>query len=129
MSSVFESKVENFFSPSTHEGYLGRIGRNDQDAQKLILNFLGWTEPEEGQFANDTRIVLVSAEFSKEITSAVLWLNEKELDIRVSWIKAVPFAEAVSERGFFGNQNTVARPTSNKWNYTIQVLTERFGIT
>jgi hypothetical protein len=248
---------------------------------------LGWDQPEESEFAADTRIVLVSGEFSKEITTAVLWLNERELDIRcvrlrpysldgrtlldiqqvvplpeateyqvqlrkkeaekrqsqkggpwngeyyvsfghssegrdwedamkygfisagggswytqtlnmlepgsrvwvnvprvgyvgvgtveepakeianfrvklsggkevsllqaplrspgigkhaddpglteyvvkVSWIKTVPLGQAVGERGFFGNQNTVARPTTAKWNYTIQVLKERFGIT
>jgi hypothetical protein len=52
-----------------------------------------------------------------------------EYVFRVNWTKAVPLGQAVSERGFFGNQNTVARPTTAKWNYTIQVLKERFGIT
>ena len=270
-----------------HQSYLGRLGENDEYAQRSILDFLGWEEPDEGEFATDTRIVLVSGEFSKEITTAVLWLNERDLDIRcvrlrpysldgrtlldiqqvmplreateyqvqlrkkeaekrqaqqsgpwngeyyvsfghsaegrnwedamkygfisagggswytqtlnmlepgariwvnvprvgyvgvgtvrepateiknsrvtlsdgkevsllqaplkspgigkhaddpelsehivkVSWIKAVSFAQAVSERGFFGNQNTVARPTTAKWNYTIQILKDRFGIT
>jgi len=270
-----------------HENYLRRIGDVDKDAQHLILDFLGWDQPDGGDFATDTRIVLVSGEFSKEITTAVLWLNERDLDIRcvrlrpysldnrtlldiqqvvplpeateyqvqlrkkeaekrqsqkggpwngeyyvsfghsaegrnwedamkygfvsagggswytqtlnmlevgsriwvnvprvgyvgvgtveepakdinnfrvvlsdgkempllqaplsspgigknaddpelteyvvrIRWTKAVPFAEAVSERGFFGNQNTVARPTSSKWIYTIQILKERFGIT
>lgn len=43
--------------------------------------------------------------------------------------QAGSLGQAVSERGFFGNQNTVARPTTAKWNYTIQVLKDRFEIT
>lgn len=48
--------------------------------------------------------------------------------VRVRWLKTIALEDAVSERGFFGNQNTVARPTSPKWGYTIQILKERFGI-
>jgi len=48
--------------------------------------------------------------------------------VRVQWIKTLPLDKAISEKGFFGNQNTVARPTTPKWNYTVQRLKERFGI-
>lgn len=34
----------------------------------------------------------------------------------------------IGEKGFFGNQNSVARPTAANWNYTVQRLKERFGI-
>jgi hypothetical protein len=52
------------------------------DAQTALLDFLGWDEPDADHFAQDVHIVLVSADFSKEITTAVLWLNERDLDIR-----------------------------------------------
>lgn len=52
------------------------------DAQARILEFLDWPEPNEDRFAQDVRIVLASAEFSKELTTAVLWLNQRDLDIR-----------------------------------------------
>ena len=55
-------------------------------------------------------------------------LNAEYL-VRVKWLKTVPMAQAVKEKGFFGNQNSVARPTSPAWAYTIQRLKERFGIT
>lgn len=48
--------------------------------------------------------------------------------VRVKWLKTVPLAQAVKEKGFFGNQNSVARPTSPTWAYTVQRLKERFGI-
>ena len=66
---------------AAHGGYLTALGRQD-DARALILDFLGWDEPDEEAFAQAVRIVLVSAEFSKELTTAVLWLNESALDIR-----------------------------------------------
>jgi hypothetical protein len=31
--------------------------------------------------------------------------------------------------GFFGNQNTVARPKSSKWRHTVERLKQRFGVT
>ena len=49
--------------------------------------------------------------------------------VGVRWLKTVPLEKAIREKGFFGNQNTVARPTKPKWNYTVQRLRERFGIT
>lgn len=64
-----------------HQRYLTRIGR-EVDARSAILQHLGWIEPHEEDFAQDVRIVLVSADFSIEITSTVMWLNERDLDIR-----------------------------------------------
>ncbi len=62
--------------------HLLKIGKSDIDAEQQILDFLGWPEPDEAAFGNDVRIVLASAEFSKEVTSTVIWLNEYGLDIR-----------------------------------------------
>ena len=35
---------------------------------------------------------------------------------------------AIKEKGFFGNQNSVARPTALKWDYTVQRLKKHFGV-
>ncbi|MBN9626302.1 MAG: hypothetical protein ABS38_06840 [Acidovorax sp. SCN 68-22] len=48
--------------------------------------------------------------------------------VPVKWIETVPVANAIKEKGFFGNQNTVARPTSPKWVHTVARLKERFQI-
>jgi len=48
--------------------------------------------------------------------------------VRVKWLKTLPIDKAIREKGFFGNQNTVARPTAPKWDYTVQRLKERFGV-
>jgi hypothetical protein len=54
----------------------------DEDAENSLIEFLEWDERDDENFAQDVQIVLVSAEFSKEITSTVLWLNDYGLDIR-----------------------------------------------
>lgn len=62
--------------------YLTQIGKTDTDARAKLLDFLGWDEPDEDAFAQDVRIVLASAEFSRELTTSVLWLIERGIDIR-----------------------------------------------
>lgn len=66
---------------AAHREYRSRVGL-DGDAESAILEFLGWGDSRTGAFAVDVRIVLVSAEFSKELTTTVLWLLERDLDIR-----------------------------------------------
>ena len=66
--------------------YLDKQG-SDLDARESILQFLDWEEPDDELFAQDVNIVLASAEFSKELTSAVMWLNERSLNIRCIRLK------------------------------------------
>ena len=67
--------------------------------------------------------------------SAKSWTTSKddpdnaEYVVRVRWLKTVNESQAVWEKGFFGNQNTVAQPTSDKWNHTVERLKGRFGLT
>lgn len=42
--------------------------------------------------------------------------------VRLSWIHKVQYKQGVWEKGFLANQNTVARPTSPKWEYTVERL-------
>jgi hypothetical protein len=58
-----------------------------KNARQELLAFLEWQEPHEDQFANDVRIVLAAAEFSQELTTSILWLNERDLDIRCVRLK------------------------------------------
>jgi hypothetical protein len=66
--------------------HLKTLGQDDEPRAK-ILEFLGWESPDEGEFAQDVRIVLASAEFSREVTTAVMWLNDRALDIRCVRLK------------------------------------------
>lgn len=61
--------------------FLAKTGK-EEHPENTILEFLGWDEAVEDEFAQEVRIILASKEFSKELTTAVIWLNERGLDIR-----------------------------------------------
>ena len=64
-----------------HAEFLGRLGEKPEEAQQRLLEFLGLEEPDEAAFAADVRIILVSEDFGKELTTAVLWLRDHDIDI------------------------------------------------
>jgi hypothetical protein len=66
---------------NTFEKYLANTGQ-EIDARCRLLEFLDWDEPDAEEFPKDVRLVLAAAEFSKEITTTVLWLNDHGLDVR-----------------------------------------------
>lgn len=77
---TFERAVE------VYSEYLERIG-STVDAQDSLLEFLDLQEPDPDNFAQDVRIVLVSAEFSRELTTTVIWLNNRDMNIQCIRIK------------------------------------------
>ncbi len=77
---TFEKALE------VYEVYLGKNGV-EIDAKESMLNFLEWEEPDEDNFAQAVRVILVSNDFSRELTTSVMWLNEQGLDIRCVRIK------------------------------------------
>jgi len=54
--------------------------------------------------------------------------DKAEYIVRVEWIKTVSENESIKEKGFFGNQNSVARPRTLKWEHTVKRLKKRFGV-
>ncbi|UVK41217.1 DUF4268 domain-containing protein [Mesorhizobium sp. AR10] len=62
----------------------------ERDAERDLLDFLGWGEPRESEFAQDVRIVLASADFSQELTTTVMWLIEREIEIRC--VRLIPYS-------------------------------------
>ncbi len=58
----------------------------------------------------------------------VLDEGHSEHFVGIRWIKAVDLEHAVRERGFFGNQNTVAQPRSAKWDFTVERLKALWGV-
>ncbi len=105
---TFETAVAVFRS------YLQKLGRDD-DPEATILEHLGWEEPNEDEFAQDVRIVLVSAEFSKELTTAVMWLNDRDLGIRCVRVK--PYRD--ESRIFLDVQQIIPLPEAE--DYRVQI--------
>ncbi|HEV8712295.1 MAG TPA: hypothetical protein VGX03_05635 [Candidatus Binatia bacterium] len=81
---TFDQAVEEY------RKFLASIG-STLDPQASLLDFLDWTEPISDSFAQDVRIVLASADFSQELISTVLWLNDRDLDIRCVRLKPYQF--------------------------------------
>ena len=71
-----------------HRKYLTTRGLDADAAEAAVRRFI---EVPDGpvSLAGDVRIVLVSADFSKEITSTVLWLGGQGIDI--TCVRAVPY--------------------------------------
>jgi hypothetical protein len=94
--------------------YLERHELKD-DAETALLQFLNWDAANEETFGQDVRIVLVSAEFSKEITTSVLWLNEHAVDIRC--VRLRPYA--LENRVLLDVQQVIPLPEAD--SYTVQL--------
>lgn len=67
---------------AAHAQYLSRLGNEPELARQNMLDFLGWTDPDQEEFGEEVKILLVSEDFGKELTTAVLWLREHDIDIQ-----------------------------------------------
>lgn len=104
------------FSRATevYQAHLLKMG-SEREAREELLDFLGWDEPDEDRFAQAVRIVLVSANFSKELTTSVLWLNQQGLDIRCVRLK--PYRDG--KRTLVDVQQVIPLPEA--MDYTVQI--------
>ncbi len=79
----YAAMVSNMTWEQVKQTFQKYIDKNklDENAEEKLYEFLDWDSPKEDEFAQNVRIILASANFSKEITTSVLWLNEHDLDI------------------------------------------------
>ena len=89
------------------------------DARQLLLDHLGWETPEDAEFAPNVRIVLASADYGKELTTAVLWLNEQGIDIRC--VRLTPYR--LKEVLLVDVQQVIPLPEASE--YTVQIRAKR----
>jgi hypothetical protein len=78
----YASMVSKMTFKQAVEAHAKYLSKTQEDAEAAILEFLAWEEPHEKEFGKDTRIILVSGEFSKEVTTSAYWLNEHDVDVR-----------------------------------------------
>ena len=106
---TFERVVE------IYEKYLKDNKLGDSPRDKL-LKFLEWEDADESHFGQDVRIILASAEFSKELTTAVMWLNERSLDIRCVRLK--PYKDG--KRTLLDVQTVIPLPEAEDYQIRIR---------
>ena len=96
-------------------------GDYSQIARDSIGEFLGYV-PDDDQFGNKVRIVLVSAGFSAELTTTVLWLNENDrLDIRC--VEIPPSKD--SDDTFFEVRTIIPLPATKEYQVGIKERKEK----
>lgn len=98
-----------------HADFLKQIGQPSAEAEERILEFLDWETRDEGIFADDVRILLVSEDFGKELTTAVLWLRERGIDIRC--LRLRPYKH--NDKTFIDVQQIIPLPEAVE--YQVQV--------
>ena len=64
-----------------HQNYLSQRGLDPADAASRIQQHLSGDETEAAIDSRNPRVILVSANFSRELTTSVLWLNEIGMDV------------------------------------------------
>jgi hypothetical protein len=74
------------------------------------------------------QVPITEAVPSRELVKVADDPDKATCAVAVEWIHKVPYSRGVWEKGFLANQNTVARPTSPKWEYTVSWLKTLWGI-
>ncbi len=100
--------------------YQRRLGIED-DPQAAVLSFLEWDEPNEDRFAQEIRIVLVAADFSKELTTSVMWLNSYDIDI--CCVRLRPYR--LDERILLDVQQIIPLPEAVDYQVQVREKTQR----
>ena len=95
--------------------------RRDDDPESSLLEFLEWDEPDEERFAQDVRVILASADFSKELTTAVMWLNQRDLDIRC--IRLCPYSNG--DKTLLDVQQVIPLPEVEEFQIQVKEKTQR----
>lgn len=68
---------------AAHAKYLGGDpAEAEVKARNAVAEFLNLESIEEAELVDEVRIILVSADYSSEITTSVMWLNKRGLDVR-----------------------------------------------
>ena len=105
---------------NTYRSFLQKMGR-DNDPERSLLEFLDWSKPDEEHFAQDIRVILASADFSKELTTTVLWLNERELDIRC--VRLRPYSDG--DRVLLDVQQVIPLPEAEEFQVQVREKAQR----
>ncbi len=87
------------------------------DARTALVQFLGGAEGDEPIISSEVRIILVSANFGRELMTTVLWLNRFEgLDIRC--VQLVPYR--VGERVLIDVRQIVPLPEASDYQVRVR---------
>jgi len=98
-----------------YQDYLDRWG-NGEDAKESLLEFLERDEEELLLNRNDQRIIFISNNFRKEVTSTVLWLLKH--NIQIQCFRAIPYS--MGEDLFLQVEQIIPLPETKEFMIDIQ---------
>lgn len=95
-------------------------GVSQEDARNLLMQHLGTDDDDLNALNNDQRIILASHRFAREVTSAVLWLNDKvPVEDLITCITLTPYQD--SGTGSLYIQATTIIPLPVEKGYSIGI--------
>lgn len=102
--------------------FLNPESPNEAEAKLILENFidLGDAEEMEDVFASDVRIILVGQDFSSEITQTVIWLNDRNIDIRC--VKLTPYE--IDSRVIWDVQQIIPLPEAAEYQTKLREQNE-----
>lgn len=85
----YASMVSSMTLEQAIHAYAQMQNLKPDEARREVLEFLQLESEDEIELTGEVRIILVSANFSTELTTAVLWLNRHDLDI--TCVRLLPY--------------------------------------
>lgn len=74
------------------------------------------------------RVSILDATTSAHYGSTKVNTEDQEYFVKVKWINTFSREQAYNKLGFFGNQNSVCKPTAARWRSTVEHLKDEFGV-
>jgi hypothetical protein len=93
-----------------YQDYIEKLG-NTEDAKESLLEFLECEEEELLLNRNDQRMVFISNNFRKEVTSTVIWLLNH--DIQIQCFRAIPYS--MGEELFLQVEQIIPLPETKQY--------------
>lgn len=111
------SKGDRIWVNIPHNGYVGvgKVQERIAPASQLRINDTSFKD------------LKLNAHYFLEKADYIGTAKEEHF-VKIDWEKTLPKSSAKREIGFFGNQNTVCRPTTEKWDFTVSELKKLWGI-
>jgi len=131
-----EARQYGFISAGGGSWYTGTLDALEPGARVWVnvpgRGFVGVAEVLEERVAVDDFLVEHNGEQIKLLDVPGLAMGNSETFaadperaeylVRVKWLHSVPLEDAVWEKGFFANQNTVAKPRAQTWSHAVERL-------
>ena len=101
---------------STSTLLFSQLSAKSTEAESRILGFLDWVAPDKEAFGTEPRIILVSADFGKELTTSVLWLIDQGLDIKC--VRMKPYRDG--DRTLVDVRQIISLPEANEYQVQLR---------